>query len=82
MNISYTYRGRKTELENDFLSPKISIKGSVTFESNQWTDGSNKNYIVTIEAHELLLTAQRCLEQLNSIAGTSYGVFSQQHNKQ
>lgn len=74
MIVSYSYRGVKTVLNDNFNRPKISLKGNVTFETPHWTDGNKKVYKVTLEPYELLLTAQRCLEQLNLIAGTHYEI--------
>lgn len=76
MIIKYSYRGVETILSEDMDRPKISIKGAVSFESRLWTDGNEKYYTVEIEAHELLTTAQRCIAQLNSIAGTSYVIVN------
>ncbi len=75
MEISYMYRGKETILDNDFDQPKICVKGNVTFETEHWSDGARRIYKTTIEPHELLLTAQRCIEQLNTIAGTKYAIY-------
>ena len=77
MEISYSYRGVKTVLASDFNTPKIGVKGQVSLTTQHWTDGNKKVFTVIIQPHELLITAQRCLEQLNRIAGTNYKVFNQ-----
>lgn len=76
MKISYSYRGKKIELEDDFDRPKIGIKGQVSFQSGHWTDGNRKIFNVTLEPHELLKTVHTCLNQLNQIAGTNYKVYN------
>jgi hypothetical protein len=76
MKISYTYRGEKTELCNEFKRPQIANNGSVAINQNNWTDGNQKLYRVEIEAHELLEVAMDCLRQLSGIAGADYQIFA------
>lgn len=78
MEISCSYRGVKTVIQSDFNDPKISIQGNITFIQKGWSDGNKKLFTATIQPHELLITAKRCLEQLNTIAGTKYAVYENQ----
>ncbi len=74
MKIQHSHRSKiynHIQCRTDIYNTKF---GSVTISDYCSWDGNEKKYKVTIESHELLLLAKKCLEAINSIAGTNYKV--------
>lgn len=74
MIVSYSYRGVKTVLHDEFNPASRDVKGNLHFKSCY--NGNKKQFNVVIEPYELLITAQKCIQQLNQIASTSYKIYS------
>jgi len=67
------YKGEVLIVSRNFYQPRLNIEGKVIFKQSD-ADGRSKRHAFEITADDLLVTAQRCLQQLSAISGVEYQI--------